>query len=92
MITTPGDLTADRPGDSADELPDTPVHDVTVIGAAHPGRGCAGEVARRDGRVLHRQRLLLPAAPGRPFHLRADLPDRPDRVDPHGTAVRIAAR
>ncbi|MFI6728405.1 FAD-dependent oxidoreductase [Streptomyces atratus] len=46
-------------------------------------------VVRQDGRVLHRQRLLLPAAPGRPFHLRADWLDR---VDPHGTTVRIAAR
>ncbi|MFE3899770.1 hypothetical protein ACFXPY_05220 [Streptomyces sp. NPDC059153] len=46
-------------------------------------------VVRQDGRVLHRRRLLLPAVPGRPFHLRAD---RPDRADPHGTTVRIAAR
>ncbi|MFC9624308.1 hypothetical protein ACFTXM_31465 [Streptomyces sp. NPDC056930] len=46
---------------------------MTVVGAAH----------------LHRRRLLLPAVPGPPFHLRAD---RPDRVYPHGTTVRIAAR
>ncbi|MFE5093357.1 hypothetical protein ACFRCI_24115 [Streptomyces sp. NPDC056638] len=45
-------------------------------------------VVRQDGRVLHRRRLLLPAVPGRPFRLRAD---RPDRVDPHGTTVWIAA-
>lgn len=44
-------------------------------------------VVRQDGRVLHRQRLLLPAVPGRPFHLRADWLDR---VDPHGATVRIA--
>ncbi|MFG2630159.1 NAD(P)/FAD-dependent oxidoreductase [Streptomyces sp. NPDC048473] len=46
-------------------------------------------VVRQDGRVLHRQRLLLPAEPGRPFHLRADWLDR---VDPHGATVRIAVR
>ncbi|MFB7550219.1 hypothetical protein [Streptomyces sp. NPDC056154] len=34
-----------------------------------------------------RQRLLLPAVPGRPFHLRAV---RLDRVDPHGSTVRTA--
>ncbi|MFF2330609.1 MULTISPECIES: FAD-dependent oxidoreductase [unclassified Streptomyces] len=43
-------------------------------------------VVRQDDRVLHRQRLLLPALPGRPIHLRADWLDR---VDPHGSAVRI---
>ncbi|MFE7353181.1 FAD-dependent oxidoreductase [Streptomyces sp. NPDC057543] len=46
-------------------------------------------VVRQDGRVLHRQRLLLPAVPGRPFRLRADWLDR---VDPHGATVRIAVR
>ncbi|MFJ1846981.1 oxidoreductase [Streptomyces sp. NPDC088146] len=46
-------------------------------------------VVRQDGRVLHRQRLLLPVEPGRPFRLRADWLDR---VDPHGAAVRIAVR
>ncbi|MFJ9682750.1 NAD(P)/FAD-dependent oxidoreductase [Streptomyces sp. NPDC101194] len=44
-------------------------------------------VVRQGGRELHRQRLLLPAVPGRPFHLRADWLDR---VDPHGPTVRIA--
>ncbi|WP_327371512.1 FAD-dependent oxidoreductase [Streptomyces sp. NBC_01217] len=46
-------------------------------------------VVRQDSRVLHRQRLLLPAVPGRPFHLRADWLDR---ADPRGTTVRIAVR
>ncbi|MFF8614298.1 FAD-dependent oxidoreductase [Streptomyces sp. NPDC015350] len=45
-------------------------------------------VARQDGRVLHRQRLLRPAVPGLPFHLRADWLDR---VDPGGGTVRIEA-
>lgn len=43
-------------------------------------------VVRQDGRVLHRQRLPLPATPGRPFRLRADWLDR---VDPHGATVRV---
>ncbi|MFF9349236.1 FAD-dependent oxidoreductase [Streptomyces sp. NPDC014734] len=38
-------------------------------------------------RILHRRRLLLPAVPGHPFHLSADWVDR---VDPHGSTVRIA--
>lgn len=42
---------------------------------------------RQGGRELHRQRLLLPAVPGRPFPLRADWLDR---FDPHGATVRIA--
>ncbi|MFF8912872.1 FAD-dependent oxidoreductase [Streptomyces sp. NPDC015032] len=46
-------------------------------------------VVHQDGRVLHRQRLLLPVEPSRPFHLRADWLDR---VDPRGAAVRIAVR
>ncbi|MDQ0792616.1 FAD/NAD(P)-binding oxidoreductase [Streptomyces sp. B1I3] len=37
-------------------------------------------------RELHRQRLLVPAVPGRPFHLAAEWLDR---VDPHGPPVRI---
>ncbi|MEU6016621.1 FAD-dependent oxidoreductase [Streptomyces sp. NPDC047515] len=45
-------------------------------------------VVRQGGRELHRQRLLLPAVPGHPFHLRADWLDR---VDPHGATVRIVA-
>ncbi|WP_371666095.1 MULTISPECIES: hypothetical protein [unclassified Streptomyces] len=46
-------------------------------------------VVRQDGRVPHRQRLLLPAVPGRPFRLRADWLDR---VDPHGATARIRMR
>lgn len=42
----------------------------------------------QDGRELHRQRLLLPAVPGLPFHLAAGWLDR---VDPHGPPVRITA-
>ncbi|MFE2023144.1 FAD-dependent oxidoreductase [Streptomyces sp. NPDC059499] len=45
-------------------------------------------VVSQDGRELHRQRLLLPAVPGRPFHLTAAWLDR---VDPHGAPVRITA-
>ncbi|MFF9570041.1 FAD-dependent oxidoreductase [Streptomyces sp. NPDC014685] len=45
-------------------------------------------VVRQDGRMLHRQRLLRPAVPGLPFHLRAHWPDR---VDPGGGTVRIEA-
>lgn len=44
-------------------------------------------VVRQNGRQLHRQRLLLPARPGLPFHLSADWLDR---ADPHGDAVRIS--
>ena len=43
-------------------------------------------VVHQGGRVLHRQRLLRVVEPGRPFHLRADWLDR---IDPHGTTVRI---
>lgn len=46
-------------------------------------------VVRQDGRELHRQRLLLPAVPDRPFHLRGDWLDR---ADPHGGTVRISVR
>ena len=46
-------------------------------------------VVSQGGRRLHSQRLLLPAVPGRPFHLAADWTDR---VDPHGAPVRITAR
>ncbi|MEU5719313.1 FAD-dependent oxidoreductase [Streptomyces sp. NPDC020403] len=42
----------------------------------------------QGGRELHRQRLLLPAVPGRPLHLAAGWLDR---VDPLGPAVRISA-
>lgn len=45
-------------------------------------------VVSQDGRELHRQRLLLPAVPGRPVHLAAGWLDR---VDPHGSPVRITA-
>lgn len=45
-------------------------------------------VVSQNGRELHRQRLLLPAVPGRPFALAADWLDR---VDPHGAPVRISA-
>ncbi|MFE9725887.1 FAD-dependent oxidoreductase [Streptomyces sp. NPDC005794] len=45
-------------------------------------------VVAQDGRELHRQRMLLPAVPGRPFRLAADWLDR---VDPDGTSVRITA-
>ncbi|MER5556566.1 FAD-dependent oxidoreductase [Streptomyces sp. NPDC002793] len=45
-------------------------------------------VVSQDGRELHRQRLLLPAVPGRSFTLAADWLDR---VDPAGSSVRIAA-
>lgn len=41
---------------------------------------------RQDGRLLHRQRLLLPARPGFPVHLSADWLDR---ADPHGATVRV---
>ncbi|MFD9497733.1 FAD-dependent oxidoreductase [Streptomyces sp. NPDC060035] len=43
----------------------------------------------QGGHELHRQRLLLPAVPGQPFHLAAGWLDR---VDPHGPPVRITAR
>lgn len=46
-------------------------------------------VVRQQGRLLHRQRLLLPARPGHPFHLSADWLDR---ADPHGGTVRISVR
>jgi hypothetical protein len=42
----------------------------------------------QDGRELHRRRLLLPAVPGRPFHLAAGWLDQ---VDPGGASVRITA-
>ncbi|MFJ8885603.1 FAD-dependent oxidoreductase [Streptomyces sp. NPDC102402] len=45
-------------------------------------------VVSQNGRELHRQRLLLPALPGRPFALAADWTDR---VDPDGASVRITA-
>ncbi|MET9669971.1 FAD-dependent oxidoreductase [Streptomyces sp. NPDC006475] len=41
----------------------------------------------QDGRVLHRQQLLLPARPGRPLHLRAG---RLDGLDPDGGPVLIS--
>ncbi|MFG2600244.1 FAD-dependent oxidoreductase [Streptomyces sp. NPDC048462] len=44
---------------------------------------------RQNGRLLHRQRLLLPARPGLPVHLSADWLDR---ADPHGATVRIRLR
>ncbi|MEV6145720.1 MULTISPECIES: FAD-dependent oxidoreductase [unclassified Streptomyces] len=44
-------------------------------------------VVRQDGRELHRQRLLLPVVPDRPFRLRAGWLDR---VDPYGGPVRIS--
>ncbi|MEU1125762.1 FAD-dependent oxidoreductase [Streptomyces sp. NPDC005899] len=40
----------------------------------------------QGARELHRQRLLLPAVPGRPFHLAAEWLDH---VDPHGPPVRV---
>ncbi|MET8176928.1 NAD(P)/FAD-dependent oxidoreductase [Streptomyces clavifer] len=45
-------------------------------------------VVSQGGRELHRQRLLLPAVPGRPLHLAAGWLDR---VDPEGPAVHISA-
>ncbi|MFI8435290.1 NAD(P)/FAD-dependent oxidoreductase [Streptomyces sp. NPDC079020] len=45
-------------------------------------------VVTQDGRELDRQRLLLPAVPGRPFHLGAGWLER---ADPHGGTVRITA-
>ncbi|MGW8888088.1 FAD-dependent oxidoreductase [Streptomyces sp. NPDC055749] len=45
-------------------------------------------VVSQDGRELHRQRLLLPALPGRPIHLGAGWLAR---VAPHGSPVRITA-
>lgn len=59
--------------------------------AAAVGAGArlrTGITVGQDGHVLHRQRLLLPAEPNRPFRLRADWLDR---VDPHGGTVRITA-
>lgn len=44
-------------------------------------------VVRQNGRLLHRQRLLLPARPGVPVQLSADWLDR---ADPHGDTVRIS--
>ncbi|MFJ4897413.1 FAD-dependent oxidoreductase [Streptomyces sp. NPDC088727] len=44
---------------------------------------------RQNGRLLYRQRLLLPARPGIPLHLSADWLDR---ADPHGDTVRIRMR
>lgn len=44
---------------------------------------------RQNGRLLHRQRLLLPARPGLPVHLSADWLDR---ADSHGDTVRISVR
>ncbi|MFE6133452.1 NAD(P)/FAD-dependent oxidoreductase, partial [Streptomyces sp. NPDC056437] len=41
----------------------------------------------QDGRVLHRQQLLMPARPGRPLHLRAG---RLDGLDPDGGPVLIS--
>ncbi|MFF7200240.1 NAD(P)/FAD-dependent oxidoreductase [Streptomyces sp. NPDC008141] len=41
----------------------------------------------QDGRVLHRQQLLMPARPGRPLHLRAG---RLDGLDPEGGPVLIS--
>ncbi|MFI2782437.1 NAD(P)/FAD-dependent oxidoreductase [Streptomyces sp. ALB3] len=46
-------------------------------------------VVSQGGRELHRQRLLTTAVPGTPIHLAAGWADR---VDPHGTSVRITAR
>ncbi|MFB8120910.1 NAD(P)/FAD-dependent oxidoreductase [Streptomyces sp. NPDC056465] len=46
-------------------------------------------VVSQNGRELHRQRLLSPAVPGRPFTVAADWLDR---VDPDGGPVRITAR
>lgn len=45
-------------------------------------------VVSQGRRELHRQRLLLPAVPGRPLHLAAGWLDR---VDPEGPAVHISA-
>ncbi|MFE8008836.1 NAD(P)/FAD-dependent oxidoreductase [Streptomyces sp. NPDC057418] len=45
-------------------------------------------VVSQGGRELHRQWLLLPAVPGRPFHLTAGWLDR---IDPDGPAVRVCA-
>ncbi|MFC9245841.1 FAD-dependent oxidoreductase [Streptomyces sp. NPDC057136] len=45
-------------------------------------------VVSQDGRELHRQRLLLPALPGRPLYVGAGWLER---IDPHGTTVRITA-
>ncbi|WP_405386726.1 FAD-dependent oxidoreductase [Streptomyces sp. NBC_01102] len=45
-------------------------------------------VVTQGRRELHRQRLLLPAVPGRPLHLAAGWTDR---VDPEGPAVRVFA-
>ncbi|MEV5678231.1 MULTISPECIES: NAD(P)/FAD-dependent oxidoreductase [unclassified Streptomyces] len=45
-------------------------------------------VVSQDGRELDRQRLLLPAVPGRAFHLGAGWLGR---VDPRGSTVRITA-
>ncbi|MFD7718803.1 NAD(P)/FAD-dependent oxidoreductase [Streptomyces sp. NPDC059814] len=44
-------------------------------------------MVRQSGRLLHRQRLLLPARPGVPLPLSADWLDR---ADPHGDTVRIS--
>ncbi|MFJ8979247.1 FAD-dependent oxidoreductase [Streptomyces sp. NPDC102282] len=46
-------------------------------------------VVSQNGRELHRQRLLLPAVPGRPVALPADWLDM---VDPDGASVRVTAR
>ncbi|MFB8035946.1 NAD(P)/FAD-dependent oxidoreductase, partial [Streptomyces sp. NPDC056004] len=46
-------------------------------------------VVSQDGRELHRQRLLLPAVPDRPLHLRGDWLDR---ADPGGGTVRVSVR
>lgn len=45
-------------------------------------------VVTQDGRELHRQRKLSATGPGRSLHLAAGWLDR---VDPHGSAVRITA-
>ncbi|MFJ2416020.1 FAD-dependent oxidoreductase [Streptomyces brevispora] len=46
-------------------------------------------MVRQNGRLLHRQRMLLPARPGHSFHLSADWLDR---ADPRGDTVRISVR
>ncbi|MFF1836519.1 FAD/NAD(P)-binding oxidoreductase [Streptomyces sp. NPDC058231] len=63
-----------------------PLHDRFILRTARR-LPCPLLVVGQDGHVLHRQRLLLPAVPDRPFRLRADWLDR---VDPHGGTVRIA--
>ncbi|QNE73629.1 NAD(P)-binding protein [Streptomyces finlayi] len=45
-------------------------------------------VVSQNGRELHRQRLLLPVLPGRPFHLGAGWLER---IDPQGEPVHVTA-